>query len=649
MSKYSSFWFDDRKSAVDDFLATINLDDDVEVVKPKPKKDHMALAGHKRAIGNFVRIVSGQSVPVRFMTRGDSYTDGKSVTISGNINERNFDHIVGLALHEGSHIVYSDFDTFREVRNWTKLRDWDLTHERMEFLRGMINYVEDRRIDNIVFKSSPGYKGYYHTLYSKYFNHKKITKGLQSTMYRDVDFDSYMFRIVNFTNEGTDLNALPRLLDIYRLINMKNISRLRSTDDSIDVAKSICDIVFKLVDEYKGNGKPENGDGQEDSDGEQQNGSSPNSGGDGTEVDTGDKEMTPMDGEPTDGEEISSSMEKSIEKIFQNTKDLLEGTTPKTKMTKKDKKIVEALGNSNSELVETGSDAIGKTNVVVIPDLTQELVDSKAFDFLHYWNYGYRGNRDEDIATGLRLGVILGKKLKVRGESRDLIFTRQTSGKIDKKLIAELGFDNANVFSQINTERYNKANLHISIDASGSMSGTKLSKAIISTVAMVKACDMAGNINVVVSFRWTHEDKPVVIICYNSRKDKLTKITKLWKYINAGGTTPESLCYEALMKKWLSGVRGEDNYFINYSDGAPWFTNGEVYYSGHSAEKHGKKMVTSMKNNGIKVSSYFISDGYVRDGDRGSFKTMYGNDANFINPTNMMEVAKTMNKKFLQK
>jgi hypothetical protein len=649
MSKYSSFWFDDRKSAVDDFLATINLDDDVEVVKPKPKKDHVALASHKRAIGNFVRIVSGQSVPVRFMTRGDSYTDGKSVTISGNINERNFDHIVGLALHEGSHIVYSDFDTFREVRNWTKLRDWDLTHERMEFLRGMINYVEDRRIDNIVFKSSPGYKGYYHTLYSKYFNHKKITKGLQSTMYRDVDFDSYMFRIVNFTNEGTDLNALPRLLDIYRLINMKNISRLRSTDDSIDVAKSICDIVFKLVDEYKGNGKPENGDGQEDSDGEQQNGSSPNSGGDGTEVDTGDKEMTPMDGEPTDGEEISSSMEKSIEKIFQNTKDLLEGTTPKTKMTKKDKKIVEALGNSNSELVETGSDAIGKTNVVVIPDLTQELVDSKAFDFLHYWNYGYRGNRDEDIATGLRLGVILGKKLKVRGESRDLIFTRQTSGKIDKKLIAELGFDNANVFSQISTERYNKANLHISIDASGSMSGTKLSKAIISTVAMVKACDMAGNINVVVSFRWTHEDKPVVIICYNSRKDKLTKITKLWKYINAGGTTPESLCYEALMKKWLSGVRGEDNYFINYSDGAPWFTNGEVYYSGHSAEKHGKKMVTSMKNNGIKVSSYFISDGYVRDGDRGSFKTMYGNDANFINPTNMMEVAKTMNKKFLQK
>jgi len=652
MSKYSSFWFDDRQSEVDDFLATIN-NDDTEFVKPKPKKDHVSLAGHKRAIGNFVRIVSGENVPVRFMTRGDSFTDGKSVTISGNINEKNFDHVVGLALHEGSHIVYSDFDVFADVKHWTKIRDWDLTHERMEFLRGMINYVEDRRIDNIVFKSSPGYKGYYHTLYSKYFNHKKIGKGLKSTMYREVDFESYMFRIVNFTNPDTDLNALPRLLDIYRLIDMSNISRLRSTDDAIEVAKSICDIVFKLVGENQGAGQPENGEGEEDSEGEQENGSSPNSGGDGTEVDTGDAKMTPSEnaeaGKPTDGEEISSSMEKSIEKIFQNTKDLLDGKTKKTQLTKKDKKIVEALGNSNSELVETGGGSMGKTKVVVVPDLTQELIDSKAFRFLYHYSYSYGGDREEDIANGLRLGTILGKKLKVRGESRDLIFTRQTSGKIDKKLIAELGFDNANVFSQVVSERYNKANLHISIDASGSMSGKKLSKAVTSTVAMVKACDMAGNINVVVSFRWTDNEKPVVIICYDSRKDKLTKITKLWKYINSGGTTPESLCYEALMKKWLSGVRGEDNYFINYSDGAPWFTNNEVYYSGHSAEKHGKKMVTLMKNNGIKVSSYFISDGYMSESDRNTFKTMYGNDASFINPTNMMEVAKTMNKKFLEK
>jgi len=320
------------------------------------------------------------------LSRGDSYTDGKTVTISSNINEKNFDHVVGLALHEGSHIAYSDFEVFKDVRNSTHIRSWDVTPERMEFYRGMINYIEDRRVDTLVFKSSPGYKGYYHTLYSKYFNHKKIGKGLKSKMYREVDFESYMFRIVNFTNSDTDLNALPRLRDIYRLIDMKNILRLKSTDDVIDVAKSVCDVVFKLVGENPGAGK-QNGKGKEDSNGEEENGSSPSGGGDGTEIDTGDTEMTPMDGELTEGEEISDSMKKSIKKIFENTKELLDGKTKKTKMGKKDKQIVEALGNSNSELVETGGGSMGKTKTVVVPDLTQELCDSDAFDFLYHYSY----------------------------------------------------------------------------------------------------------------------------------------------------------------------------------------------------------------------------------------------------------------------
>ena len=39
------------------------------------------------------------------------------------------------------------------------------------------------------------------------------------------------------------------------------------------------------------------------------------------------------------------------------------------------------LSNSNSELVEVGDIKTGKTPVVVIPDLTQELIDSRALIF----------------------------------------------------------------------------------------------------------------------------------------------------------------------------------------------------------------------------------------------------------------------------
>ena len=662
MSKYSDFWFDNRRtSLVDDLLS---VDD-----KPVKKgKDHIALAGHKRAIGNFVRIVSGQNIPVKFPSRGDSYTDGKSVTIGANINEKNFDYVVGLALHEGSHIAYSDFNAFAEVRNLSKVRNFVLDHAKMEFFRGIINYIEDRRIDSIVFRSSPGYKGYYHSLYNKYFNGKKVAKGLSSEMYREFDMDSYMFRIVNFTNEATEFDALPRLLDIYKLINMSNIKRLKSTDDAIELAKSVCEIVWGVVDSKKGNGEGDNENSEEGENKESEGGSDVN--GDGTEVDSGEGQMSPDGGQPSDssdddskasdGEKLSENQQKQIKNMFEKQKQFLDGKTQKTQLTKKDKQIVEALSNSNTELVEVGDARIGKVGTVVIPAITKELVESRAFPYffrsLDVDSYEYtssygRGKAMIDaINEGFRLGSILGKKLKVRGEEKDLIFTRQNTGKINKRLISELGFGNDNVFSQIQKEKFNKANLHMSIDGSGSMSGIKFEKAIKSAVAMAKAADMAGNIHVTVDIRYTHEEKPVVLVIYNSRKDNLTHIKTYWKTLRVAGVTPESLCYEAIMKKFLGGVQGEDNYFINYSDGAPYFGNNDgVWYAADRAIDHTRKMVKTMKNNGMKIMSYFISDGYMSDSDRNTFGKMYGKDASFIDCTNMMNVAKTMNDKFLQK
>ena len=64
--------------------------------------------------------------------------------------------------------------------------------------------------------------------------------------------------------------------------------------------------------------------------------------------------------------------------------------------------------------------------------LTAELIESKAFPFfrsLDSNSYEYTaswggGQKMVDaIANGFRLGTILGKKLKVRGEEKDLIFT----------------------------------------------------------------------------------------------------------------------------------------------------------------------------------------------------------------------------------
>ena len=62
---------------------------------------------YRRAIANFVNIVTNRSdIKVRYQKNGDSYTDGKVVTIGSKIDEKNFDHVVGLALRKPCTFYY---------------------------------------------------------------------------------------------------------------------------------------------------------------------------------------------------------------------------------------------------------------------------------------------------------------------------------------------------------------------------------------------------------------------------------------------------------------------------------------------------------------------------------------------------------------
>ena len=106
VNNHSNFWFDDSPT-------TSIFDEDVEV---KRGVNHIQLASYRRAIANFVTIVTGDSsIPVRYQSNDNSYTDGKVVTIGSKIDEKSFDPTVGVALHEGSHIKLSDFDFLRNL------------------------------------------------------------------------------------------------------------------------------------------------------------------------------------------------------------------------------------------------------------------------------------------------------------------------------------------------------------------------------------------------------------------------------------------------------------------------------------------------------------------------------------------------------
>jgi len=689
---FSSFW----DSSSDNYDVDEFLGNDVEKSKGK---DIVALAGYKRAISNFVNIVTEDSIPVNFNNNDNSFTDGKSVTIGSNLNDKKFDVAVGLALHEASHIKLSDFNLLKNLEMEIPAELFVLgegvgvsRNEVINLVKNILNYVEDRRIDNFIFTTSPGYKGYYHSMYEKYFYSKQVDKGLLSSEMRIENIESYLFRIINLHNKNRQLGALSGLKEIHSLIDLRNISRLDSSRDVLDVSVKVCNVILNSIDKIETETSDESGNG-ESGNGETSNESG--SGGNSNELsdeefsdlldsiesdetETVEKSVKVPSGNGTDNDdgsepvELSDNQKKQLENAIKKQEKFLDGDVQKTKLSKKDNQSVKAIEESGATYEQVGGgvetdwsgNVVGNgTKCLVVKKLTQSLVDSDMFGCASSYNqrnYNSSGSwrRTYDfVQEGLRLGSILGKKLKIRGEETSLKYSRKESGKIDKRMLSELGFGNSNVFSQTFVERFNKAYLHISIDASGSMCGSKWNKAMTSAVAMIKACDMAGNIDVVVSIRATHGgnyrnkiDVPLILVAYDSRVDKLSKVRTLFPALDVSGTTPEGLCFEAIMKDLIPGNSNQDSYFINYSDGQPYYSNKEISYRGHDAANHTRKMVSEMRNMGLKVMSYFIGESsYEMDSSLGNFKKMYGKDASFINTTNMMEVSKTMNSKFLGK
>jgi len=133
-------------------------------------KDYIKLAATKRAIGNFVSIVTGKSFPVIYNSGNDSYTDGRSVVISSKVDDGNFDSTVGLALHEGSHCALTDFKLIERVKSdcISAHPDGINWQEQFHEIKDILNYVEDRRIDFFIYSTAPGYKAYYKAMYKKY-------------------------------------------------------------------------------------------------------------------------------------------------------------------------------------------------------------------------------------------------------------------------------------------------------------------------------------------------------------------------------------------------------------------------------------------------------------------------------------------------
>jgi len=675
---------------------------------------------------------------------------GKVIHISAQITSKaDFDVAVGQALHEGAHTLKTDFDVVKAAwaniphqilvaSDAKNIRRASLE----KFIHTTWNVIEDRFIDNYVFNEAPGYRGYYVALYERFWNCPEIDVMLTDPdLFRYPSLDSYNFRITNFTNLNTDLLALPCLEDIARVIDISHIDRLETTKQRVETTFDVTEIVLDCLDKVPkmktisvpGGQKLADsrdyfdfGDEEEDPQPLTQGGERGEGEGEGRgeedkkEVDVGKTSveeisdvMSGKDPNPSQPKEnptavnkitmdkdVEKELQKQIKQVVESQRKFLQGELPKDKLTDQQKSLLDLVEKHGIVLVQveipqllSGDDKNLKVDCIVVQKMTKELIFSgeDVFPLSAATKMGDTvptppKENAEAVKKGIQLGKKLGRKLQIRAEINPVKTIRKKWGKINKRQLHEAAFDAEDLFYKIHIDEHHKANLHITVDSSGSMSqGNKWYQTMVAVVAICKAASMVDNVHVTVSFRSTQNSEatalPYIVMAYDSNVDKFAKVRQLFPYLSPNGLTPEGLAFGATMNLF-EGITPdeEDRYFLNLSDGEPYYhlltpQGVSISYIGDVGATHTKAQVDKIRRHGVQVLSYFIEDDYHarkkkheanmtpeekkeaadlqkaldNDPHRKLFRKMYGKNAQFINVESIVDLAKTINGLFLTK
>ena len=674
---YSGFWLDkDAASLGEAFSGKSNTT--VKALK---------LRKYQRAIANFVKILSQKDVPVVF--RGtESWTDNECVVLATDISDKNFDVSAGLALHEASHLKYTDFKVLEALM---KNEAMDSNHKNT--VKQILNYVEDRRIDNLVFKSSPGYKAYYHKLYDHYFRTPEIANALKH--YTEPTFENYMAQMLGMLHPSFNTNALPGLREIAIAIDINNIGRLQNTQEALEVSLKVYSIMSAAIEAAEAQAQqPEAGDGEEDEkeEGNKQQGA----GGGGSEEQDDNEENEEQQGggsaegvegaEPQEGEDqqggaemdaeaeepqLTPAEERAMREALRKAQQLVDGNVEKKQGAHSLSSKLKNIQDSPTDFTPVGEGTNSKMDCIVYEAYKQtpafleyaQLSNMKYTDrtsaqstrmrelqnsLSNTISYGSNERQEKMVFEGTQLGAILGRKLLTRREERSLEQNRLRTGRIDAKRIAHAGYGIENIFNQIHIDKYKKANIHLTLDASGSMGGERWYNSIKLAAALGKAVSMIDGLELQISTRDTDGNNPMITIVYDSRANKLGYLQVVLGYMNCNSMTPEGLCLEAMLnKKLLVPTTSElDSYLINVCDGSPGFNS----YGGMSAIFHTARQVKRFKNElGIKHVGFFF--GTKDQGGFHHFKAMYGDKQSIAMPdaSNAMQIAQHMNKELMSK
>ncbi len=527
-----------------------------------PASDEDLIKNSYRLAEDMIKIMD-TPVKVRVRISPDaSRTDGKTVWVATEVFDdaelpigNRIDTFLGLAIHEGCHVLYTDFGAYKGITNRVVM-----------FLE---NILEDERIERELGEQKPGLANFLKA--SKYYY-----------------FDRYVQKMAEKPQEQTQstfsrlLNCIISLVRYPKTVNMDDLNEFAdtllqvrplltpyptTTAQCVETAEKIFELIKDYMkDEEKqrqkqqgsGDGQPQ-GDSQESGDSSQaQNGS----GGRSTGQSAG-KKMT--------ARQIAKKVEQDINDVFDQIAEALKDLTNEP-----EKSTISS--DSQSETVKAERNLVGK-----ICEGRAERGSQKGCVVIK--EKPYKDKYMDSLSRVRKYIPAISKSLKCSSMEYKLIHKGMRSGMLDTGKIAEAYQGVPTVYMREGHVKSDRISVCILIDESGSMYGDGETAARDTAVLLNEALDSLPNVDLYIYGHSTDGGTALYVYREKSFSPKYALGSTDSRWGNNDGTA---------IREAASRVRKhtkENCLFFMISDGAPNESVQQVRQAVVDVEKQGFAIV----------------------------------------------------------
>ena len=545
-----------------------------------------------------------------------SYTNGKQIVISSNIEDitpkKKLDVMIGLALHEISHCLYTEFSALKN---------------KNDIQKALINIIEDELIETQLGMTYPGYANFFKAVKYHMFDklgHENLLKKANSELEQIMTLFLYIVRYPKYVCEVDKkimktyeelFTKIKNILDSHGCLSENIVGKV--TKNSVGAAYDIYELLKKYIDKNQDNqsGDNENGDESSEAEGSEADESSEGSEGDesseaegsegdeSSEGESSEKSSKPKSFADQEREFSSSEINEAIKKIQERCD---AGTNPPI-----DNNIrteVEAMLRTEQSNQKTAR--LWRTNGRA-SSLNKKQIETEASKF-------------SKIIRNISVNNVATKAVTVVNR-----FLR--NGNLDSRLLASAIQGVPTVYQQRICKNVKKNEpkfaIVLTLDESGSINELQRRIFVTYCTAFMKAFKKDTNIEVYV---YGHAD---YLRCYYSKKKK--DLDLLYSNYSECGQC-ESVSYREI----INDVKSQTNLpivMVNFTD------------SGYCDSSLNISQLVNEFKNKVSFNTLIFSDNYYVEKIKNINNDIYGEGHYLINTTNLKQRTSNINKDFLMR